>query len=114
MEMDDETGDDTEESAAAWQKRHADYTIRTRLFNELNREAEWELSDATYEECETSTEAFEAVKLYEEMLEWDRTCRRNFEQYTRECRESSGQRVSEIQAVLEAAREMDGGMPWMV
>jgi hypothetical protein len=52
--------------------------------------------------------------LYEEMLEWDRTCRRNFEQYTRECRESSGQRVSEIQAVLEAAREMDGGMPWMV
>ena len=72
MEFDDK-GEETQESAAAWEKRMGDWNVRMRLYYELNREAEWELEDARHEEHEASIEAHEADDWYQKSLEWRRS-----------------------------------------
>ena len=104
--------EETEESAAAWKKRLADWNVRMRLYYQLNREAEWELADAQHALRDAEIEAHEADEGYQQALDWARSSRYNVQEYATVCRAGHERRLSEIHADLEEAREATGGMAW--
>eukprot|EP00966_Prymnesium_polylepis_P333866 7389281-Prymnesium_polylepis.1 len=78
--------EETEESAAAWKKRLADWNVRMRLYYELNRMAEWELADARHAVRDAEIEAREADEGYQQALDWVRSSRHNVQKYATDCR----------------------------
>ena len=93
-------------------RRLSDWHLRLRLYSELNCEVESELQTARREHCDAEVEAREARDQYQASLDWERCSLRTFKSYQTECQLSRERRMNEIQAVLEEARGVAGGMEW--